>query len=426
MASAADESAGLAAPSTVASPGVAGAPTGVADPLPPGMQAYTEEDEMTRVATGGLASAFAAAVRDEPGASVEAPSSGDDWYVGINGVPLGPIRLQTLRQKATQGAVTPESLVWREGFEEWLPLKTYPELVAIVEEGLSSARASLAPQLAGMPGAQDTATSFVQPSSVAGPTAPAGPVVISEKDDDSDEMLAALTQKRGSGYAAWIAVVVALLFGLTIGFVVFSSQKPAEPIVKYVEVPAKNGTEGAGEGAGETEESDEDPASDGEEGKKVATGKRPTGSQGGGKLPASNNGTQQPAGETKKGLAGLSGLKGGPTAGPGSKGASSGGGGKPLDSAIVQRTVSRYKSSVKRGCWQPAINTRDKNAPSSARVAVSITVSPSGGVQSASTTGDPKGYRGLARCIASRVRTWQFPSSGEKTTVNVPFVFASQ
>ena len=70
---------------------------------------------------------------------------GDEWFVGINGVPVGPIRLSELRSKAASGAVNKESLVWRDGFEDWRPLKTYPELVAIVEEGVSSARASLTP-----------------------------------------------------------------------------------------------------------------------------------------------------------------------------------------------------------------------------------------------------------------------------------------
>ena len=109
----------------------------------------------------------------------------------------------------------------------------------------------------------------------------------------------------------------------------------------------------------------------------------------------------------------------------GNRGSSSNSG-KPLDSAAVQSTVRRYTSSVKRSCWQPALDTRDSNAPSSARVAVNITVASSGSVQSVSTSGDPRGYRGLATCIARRVRGWQFPASSGQTTVNVPFVFAAQ
>jgi TonB family protein len=81
---------------------------------------------------------------------------------------------------------------------------------------------------------------------------------------------------------------------------------------------------------------------------------------------------------------------------------------------------------VKRSCWQPALDTRDKDAPTSARVAVAITIGSSGSVQNVTTNGDPKGYRGLANCIAGRVRGWQFPPSGGSTTVNVPFVFVAQ
>ena len=88
--------------------------------------------------------------------------------------------------------------------------------------------------------------------------------------------------------------------------------------------------------------------------------------------------------------------------------------------------MARYTGSVKRACWQPALDTRDKDAPTTARVNVAITVLPSGSVSNAAVNGDPKGYRGLSQCISSRVRGWQFPPSGDTTTVNVPFVFAAQ
>lgn len=59
---------------------------------------------------------------------------GEDWYVGVGGVPLGPVRLAVIREKALAGSVQAESLVWREGFDEWQPLKNFPELLEIVEE----------------------------------------------------------------------------------------------------------------------------------------------------------------------------------------------------------------------------------------------------------------------------------------------------
>jgi predicted Zn finger-like uncharacterized protein len=103
--------------------------------------------------TAGLAGAFSKAVSvpNEDPSSVSAAmavlsssSSSEEWYVGINGVPVGPVRLSELRRKAASGLITEESLVWREGFEEWLPLRTFPELVAMLRE-TGTNRASLTP-----------------------------------------------------------------------------------------------------------------------------------------------------------------------------------------------------------------------------------------------------------------------------------------
>ena len=69
----------------------------------------------------------------------------DDWYVAINGVPVGPIRIGEIRRKASLGAVTVDSLVWQEGLDEWRPLRTFADLAAIVREAATSGRASLTP-----------------------------------------------------------------------------------------------------------------------------------------------------------------------------------------------------------------------------------------------------------------------------------------
>src|SRR5262249_13126925 len=72
---------------------------------------------------GALAGAFANNVQDSPasvpsdtmktGTSIEL-SVTDEWYVAINGVPVGPVRISELRRKAAVGAVTEESLCWQE------------------------------------------------------------------------------------------------------------------------------------------------------------------------------------------------------------------------------------------------------------------------------------------------------------------------
>lgn len=122
------------------------------------------------------------------------------------------------------------------------------------------------------------------------------------------------------------------------------------------------------------------------------------------------------------GLSGLSGLGAGPA--PVSGKASSSGGGGALSQAEVERVVQSHRAFVKRRCWELALATKTQGAPTSARVATSITIAPDGRVTNASATGGD-GYPGLASCVAGQVRGWKFPPS-EGGTVNVPFVFAAQ
>jgi predicted Zn finger-like uncharacterized protein len=126
----------------------------------------------------GLAGAFSKAVADAPApessvsAAMDVLSTGEsaeEWYVGINGVPVGPVRLTELRRKAASGAVTPESLVWREGFEEWVPLRTFPELAAMLADAQATGRASLTPSPPASPGGASTSSAGLR-SAPARPT----------------------------------------------------------------------------------------------------------------------------------------------------------------------------------------------------------------------------------------------------------------
>jgi len=57
-----------------------------------------------------------------------------EWHVSINDVPVGPIRLDEMAHKIDAGAVSEYALVWRDGFDEWRPLATVPELMALLHE----------------------------------------------------------------------------------------------------------------------------------------------------------------------------------------------------------------------------------------------------------------------------------------------------
>jgi predicted Zn finger-like uncharacterized protein len=86
-----------------------------------------------------------ALVGQHPGLALPVPAAGarpgtlgagdvPEWHVSIQDVPVGPIRLEEMAHKIDAGAVSEYSLVWREGFEEWRPLATVPELVALLHE----------------------------------------------------------------------------------------------------------------------------------------------------------------------------------------------------------------------------------------------------------------------------------------------------
>ena len=61
-----------------------------------------------------------------------------EWHVSINDVPIGPITLEEMAHKVDAGAVSEYSLVWSDGFDEWRPLATVPELMFLLYERRSS------------------------------------------------------------------------------------------------------------------------------------------------------------------------------------------------------------------------------------------------------------------------------------------------
>ncbi len=123
-------------------------------------------------------------------------------------------------------------------------------------------------------------------------------------------------------------------------------------------------------------------------------------------------------------LSGLtSGAGPGPVAGSAAGQASAGTG---LEAAAIQSTVQKNQNAVKRSCWQPALNGRAADAPSTARVTTTIQIAPSGAVTHVKHSGDPRGYPGLGACIVTRLKGWTFPKSNGSTTANIPFVFAAQ
>jgi hypothetical protein len=244
---------------------------------------------------------------------------------------------------------------------------------------------------------------------------PAGTVATPGLVDAShhSKLGARFAESRRAHPAAWLVVGLGGMF-LGVAAMVFllpkANSKPAVQIVSVmIPTPA---APAAGEGEGMTTIGPIEVS--------APVGGKSSGGAKGGK--AADPGAGAPAAPLNTGLTGLTGLVGGP-AGP-SGGTSKSGGGGQLAAADVERVVQQHRAFVKRQCWEAALASKPPNAPSSARVVVTMNVAPDGRVQNVTANGGD-GYPGLSSCVQGQVKNWTFPPS-DGSTVTVPFVFAAQ
>jgi hypothetical protein len=94
-----------------------------------------------------------------------------------------------------------------------------------------------------------------------------------------------------------------------------------------------------------------------------------------------------------------------------------------LSSAELSRVVRSYAPSVQQTCWQSNRDLRAPDAPTTARVSVTIRIRPSGDVTSVTSNGEAVGYSDLASCIKNQVRTWKFPPASGSSVFKIPFIF---
>lgn len=57
------------------------------------------------------------------------------WYAGIRDLPVGPLTRKELVAKVQSAEVTPDTLVWREGLDDWRPLRNVAELGDVLRLG---------------------------------------------------------------------------------------------------------------------------------------------------------------------------------------------------------------------------------------------------------------------------------------------------
>jgi hypothetical protein len=87
----------------------------------------------------------------------------------------------------------------------------------------------------------------------------------------------------------------------------------------------------------------------------------------------------------------------------------------------LNAVVSRNRPSLRR-CYEIAIRGLDR--PPALRVNVRVAIRPSGDLERVTVTNEQDDSPELARCIASTVRRWRFPSASEPVVTEFPVVFA--
>ncbi len=59
-----------------------------------------------------------------------ATHASDRWFCKAGGTKLGPVSTERVREMVEGGALTVESLVWRDGMEDWMPVGQVPDVLS--------------------------------------------------------------------------------------------------------------------------------------------------------------------------------------------------------------------------------------------------------------------------------------------------------
>jgi predicted Zn finger-like uncharacterized protein len=92
----------------------------------PGGEPARESKPSTPDAVRKLAEA-----EDEP-EEPKAAAPANDWYVAIDDKQVGPLTVDKVKEHWDQGEVGPDSLCWRQGFGDWIPLSEVKELASVL------------------------------------------------------------------------------------------------------------------------------------------------------------------------------------------------------------------------------------------------------------------------------------------------------
>jgi hypothetical protein len=360
----------------------------------------------------------------------------EEWHVAIHDVPVGPMRREEVARKIALNAVDRESLAWREGMDDWLPIKHIPELVGLFPAAPQAAAATIT----GMPPAPPMP---VPPPPAAVPIAPAARVdmapvgsrqmlSVDEYSVPLNEPTLAIQQLPSEtpaagggkqlGWGPMFALVSGGAFilaaGAFLGVRVLAPPPAAAPQTVVTSAPntASKSAEPAANAANDTHanviELDVQPI----DGQQNPAGGRRTG----GNTTSGNPPKKELTAEQKEMLARMGGGldQAGPNLRAPSDTATRSNHGGALTAEQLSAVVLRGRKNLQR-CYESAL--KGSGSSDTVRLDVEIEVSPNGNVTGVKANG--KGLPGMDDCITRTVKMWRFPNSGEVTQTRFPVVF---
>jgi hypothetical protein len=383
----------------------------------------------------------------------------EEWHVAINDVPVGPMRRDEVARKIALNAIDRASLAWREGMDDWLPIKHIPELAKMFTSAAAPPAPAAGMTMSGVPPAPPVAVMApiqAPPPKVVAPVVPASrvdlppvgarqvmgledysvppnadPVAVATQIPD----VPAATGGKPLGWGPMFALVSGGAFilaaGAFLGVRVLAPQQPAPAAAVASPTPAAaaKSTEAPvaanepTDGKSNVIELDVQPI-DGQQGtttaRRTATGSS-TPSPGAPAATGPDGKKKELTAEQKDMLARMGGGldQGGPNLRAPTETT------HPAQGQSGQLTAEQLSSVVLKGrknlqrCYETAL--RGSNSSDTVRLDVEIEVSPNGNVTVVKANG--KALPGMDDCITRTVRMWRFPTSGEATQTRFPVVF---
>jgi predicted Zn finger-like uncharacterized protein len=382
----------------------------------------------------------------------------DLWHVAIQDVPVGPMTRDELGRKIDAGAVTADSLCWREGMDDWRPLGELPELAQLMRRPRGGdarsqrppARSRTAPPVVPAPprGSVFPATDFEEvddegsePTRIAdmtgGVPAMPAPAAASAQPRAAAAMgLGAQQPPSATGSLPGEASVAVpmprrewrmsgstgLALGLLVGILVvagptlyqqFWGQKQPPPTAQAAALPPPTTPAEDKTKTIDLEETDVAGEVNDTKGKPRV----------GAKAPRAGNSTPPKSGLTPEQEALLKRMRGeggDVDVGRQERDLPSGGGGPTLTAQQLSGVVQNNKVQLQR-CYESALRAVGGKQDGAIKITVAVTVGESGLVKSVSTKGN--GLANMNDCMKSSVKRWRFPASGGESEFEFPLVF---